>query len=152
MLIEGCSGLTPAMFPLPDNPILRVFSPQTLAGMGDFVPASFPLPDNPILRATGLCGCGAPCGCSEGLCSCGRGMGDIGTSLSKMWSNVTTGGYSNYLLLGGAALVALMLLGGEGRQRRSELAAARAEYKAKVAAAKSRYRSSRHGIKYPVEV
>jgi hypothetical protein len=138
MLIEGCSGLTPAMFPLPDNPILRVFSPQTLAGMGDFVPASFPLPDNPILRATGLCGCGAPCGCSEGLCSCGRGMGDIGTSLSGMWSSLTTGGYNKYMLLGGAALLGVMLLGG-GKSRK-ERSASRAEYKAAVSRARAKYK------------
>jgi hypothetical protein len=65
-------------------------------------------------------------------------MGDIGTSLSNIWSNVTTGGYSNYLLLGGAALLGVMLLGG-GKKRR-ERAANRAEYKASVSKARARYK------------
>jgi hypothetical protein len=137
MLLQGCSGLTPASFPLPDNPILRAFSPRTLMGMGDFFPASFPLPDNPILRASGLCGCGSPlCGCPGGLCS--GGMGDIGTSLSNAWSGLTTGGYNNYLMLGGAAILGLMMFTGTKKHR--ERSASRAEYKAAVGQARAKYR------------
>jgi len=138
MLMGGCSGLVPGKFCLPANPIADAFAVQSLAGVGDFFPARFPLPDNPILRATGLGACGPSCGCPGGLCSCG--MGDIGTSLSSAWSSLTTGGYNNYLAIGGAALLALMLFTGGKKHR--ERSAARAEYKAATSRAKAKYRRS----------
>jgi len=65
-------------------------------------------------------------------------MGDIGTSLSSAWSSLTTGGYNNYLLIGGAALLGLMMFTGGKKHR--ERAAARAEYKAAVGQARAKYR------------
>ena len=139
MLMGNCqfSGLTPGKFCLPANPITDAFSVKSMAGLHDLVPASFPLPDNPISRAAGMSGCG--CNCPGGLCSCSRGMGDLSTSVSNFITSVSSGGWQTYAAIGAGVVLLVMLTGSGGKQRRSELQAAKAQYLARKSQITGRY-------------
>jgi hypothetical protein len=97
----------------------------------------------------GLCGgvgildCGGeyPCPC-EGS-SCGgnlvtglHGLGGLNGTLDDVLSSVTSGGWTTWAMVGAGVLALVMFTGGGGSQRSAELAAAKAQYKAKVAGIK----------------
>lgn len=133
----GISGLTPARFCVPENPITAAQMFQA-AELGLLTPAKFAVPENPITRA--MCGVsGCSCNCPSGLCSCGNGMGDIGTSLSSFTSQITSGGWQTYAALGAGVVLLFMLTGSGGRQRKTELATAKAQYLSKRAQITGRY-------------
>lgn len=149
---RGLGVFVPAIWTIPENPIKRAL------GLSEIVDGMYTLPQNPIVaeilakRAlaeqlakeppVGISGCGiGECPCAVGLC------GGLGISADEVLKSVTESVPTWALFAGGAALLLLVYMGGGGRKR-SEMSAAKAEYRSKVAAAKSRYRSARHGIKY----
>lgn len=117
-------------------------------GMGDIVDGIYSMPDNGVVAdlnariamaealqkyPVGL-SCGpATCPCQVGLC--GPGMGDLTADLNKLMGSVTgsLGNWQSWAIIGGGVLALVMLTGGGGSQRRAEMTAAKAQYKAKVA-------------------
>jgi hypothetical protein len=90
----------------------------------------------------GLCGlgifnCGTPdpCPCETGSCGGNlvTGLHGLGTTLDDVMTSVTSGGWQTWAMVGAGVLALVMFTGGGGSQRSAELAAARAQYKSKVA-------------------
>ena len=99
----------------------------------------------------GLCGgvgildcCGDhPCPCEGGSCGGNtvtgllglRGLGGcgLGSTLDDVLSSVTSGSWTTWAMVGVGVLALVMFTGGGGSQRSAELAAAKAQYRAKVA-------------------
>jgi hypothetical protein len=73
------------------------------------------------------------CPCSLGYCGSEIGMSGLGSTLDDVLSGVTSGGWQTWAIAGAAVLALVMLTGGGGAQRSSELAAAKAKYKSEVA-------------------
>ena len=135
---KGLAVFVPAHWTLPQNPLKRVMGSRSL---GEIVAGITTLPENPIVAEilaeqkmaeeaskrppVGFSGCGcAPCEV---------GLTGLGSSVDDILKDVTSGGWQTWAI-GAAVLMGLILFtGGGGAQRKSELAAARAQYKAKVA-------------------
>jgi hypothetical protein len=96
----------------------------------------------------GLCGvsgiltcCGDnPCPCEGGSCGGNlvtglHGLGGLNGSLDDVLNSVTSsmGSWQTWAMVGAGVLALVMFTGGGGTQRSAELAAARAQYKSKVA-------------------
>lgn len=134
-----------ATWPIPQNPIRE-------AGFGDIVEDIYFAPGNGLVEdiiakaelaeelkrnPVGLSGCGpSTCPCQVGFC--GPGMGALGSTLDDVLSSVTSAKWTTWLPIAAGGILALYLFtGGGGSQRRAELAAARAQYKSKVASIKA---------------
>ena len=61
--------------------------------------------------------------------------GDLTADLNKLMGSVTgsLGSWQNWAIIGAGVVALVMLTGGGGSQRRAEITAAKAQYKAKVA-------------------
>jgi hypothetical protein len=111
-------------------------------------------PSSPISQCpchVGLCGgvgildCGAtnlPCPCEGGGGSCGgstvtglHGLGDLNGTLDDILGSVTSsmGDWKTWAIVAAGVGALVLFTGGGGSQRKAELAAARAQYKSKVA-------------------
>jgi len=138
---NGMGIFIPANWTIPENPISAAF------GLGEIVDGIYNLPANPIVGElnakialaeqlqkypVGL-SCGpSTCPCQVGLCGIsGLGVGTVDDILNKVTGGM--GDWKTWAIVGGGVLALVMLTGGGGTQRRSELSAAKAQYKAKVA-------------------
>jgi hypothetical protein len=134
----GVGDIVDAHYTLPSNPF----------GLGAIVDGIYSMPSNAVVDdlnariamaealqkyPVGL-SCGpATCPCQTGLC--GPGMGDLTADLSSLMGKVTgsLSGWQTWAVVGAGVAALVLLTGGGGSQRRAELTAARAQYKAKVA-------------------
>jgi hypothetical protein len=109
-----------------------------------------PSPASSISRCpckVGLCGvgildCGGehPCPCEGGSCGGNlvtglHGLGGLNGTLDDVLGSVTSsmGDWKTWAMVGAGVVALVMFTGGGGSQRSAELAAARAQYKSKVA-------------------
>jgi hypothetical protein len=146
---QGLAIFVPAVWTIPENPIKQAMEG---ARLGDIVSGLYSLPENPIVAEilakqklleeaskeppVGLSQCGiGGCPCQIGLCG-GLG-GGLGLSVDEVLKNVTSGGWQTWAVAGVGILALVLLTGGGGSQRRSEISAAKAEYRAKVARIKA---------------
>jgi hypothetical protein len=137
-------------FPLlPENPIvLDILAKQKLAEALEKNPLGpVGLACGPASCQVGLCGmgvfdCGTPDPCPCELGSCGgnlvtglHGLGDLNGTLDDLLGSVTSSmsDWKTWAMVGAGVVALVMLTGGGGSQRRAEITAARAQYKAKVA-------------------
>lgn len=144
----GMGVFVPATWTIPENP-LKVAT--RASSLGQLVAGIYSMPQNPIVLEilakqklldkqveegpVGL-SCGTPyCGCGGG-CEVGL-TGLSATSVDEVLQQVTSGGWQTWALAAAGIVALVMLTGGGGSQRRAEITAARAEYKAKVAAIKA---------------
>jgi hypothetical protein len=135
---KGLAVFVPAHWTLPQNPLKRVMRAGSL---GEIVAGITTLPENPIVAEilaeqkmaaeaskrppVGFSGCGcAPCEV---------GLTGLGSSVDDILKDVTSGGWQTWALALAGIGALILFTGGGGAQRHSELAAARAQYKAKVA-------------------
>jgi hypothetical protein len=144
-VLTGLGVFTPASWPIPQNPILAG------RGLGELVDGLYTLPQNPIVQElkakialteelqknpVGM-SCGpTSCPCAVGLCG---GLSGLGGGVDDLLSSVTSsmGDWKTWAIVAAGVGALILLTGGGGSQRRSEIAAARAEYKAKVARIKA---------------
>ncbi len=145
----GMGVFVPATWTIPENPV-RVAA--RAEGLGQLVAGIYSMPQNPIVLeilakqklmakqaeegpvglscGTPYCGCGGDCGCRVGLTG-------LGASVDEVLKDVTSGGWQTWALAAAGVVALVMLTGGGGAQRRAEITAAKAEYRAKVAAIKA---------------
>ncbi len=139
---RGIGKFMPAVWSIPENPIMRAY------GLGQIVDGIYTLPQNPIvmeilakrkmaeeLQKNPLGPVGLSCGPST--CACQVGLCGLGVTVDEVLKDVTSGGWQTWAIAGAGVLALVLLTGGGGSQRRSEIAAARAQYKAKVASIKA---------------
>lgn len=137
---RGIGVFMPAVWSIPENPIMRAY------GLGDIVSGLYTLPENPIvleivakqkmaeeLQKNPNGPVGLSCGPST--CPCQVGLCGVSGTVDDLMSQVTTsmGDWKTWAMVGAGVVALVMVTGGGGSQRRSELAAARAQYKSKVA-------------------
>lgn len=133
---------------IPGNPVRATYN--AYVGLGDIVDGLYSLPANPVvaeLKAkiamaealqkypVGM-SCGpSQCPCLVGLCGPVAGMGDITADVNRLLGQVTgsLGNWQTWAIVGAGVAALVMFTGGGGSQRRAEMTAARAQYKAKVA-------------------
>lgn len=150
----GVGMFLPPTWTIPENP-LKGYLGIGMGSMGEIVTGLYTLPSNPIVDElnakialaaqlqkypVGL-SCGpATCPCQVGLCGpTSAGMGgltdDLTSSLNSLMSSVTgsMGNWQTWAMVGAGILALVMFTGGGGSQRSAELAAAKAQYKSKVA-------------------
>ena len=145
----GVGMFLPATWTIPENP-LKGYLGIGMGNLGDIVDGIYSLPSNPVVDElnarialaaqlqkypVGL-SCGpATCPCQVGFCGGGVGMGDLTTDFNTLLGKVTgsVSGWQTWALAGAGILALVMFTGGGGSQRSAELAAARAQYKSKVA-------------------
>ncbi len=133
----GVGYITPAMFPIPQNPVTIAWNAYEAAkskgvsGLGMFVPALFAEPENPITRGTKF---NTPKQLSRpeknvlidsmqrakftGPMGSGMGSLDI-TSLQAFENSLMSDksfGVSNVVLVGAGALAIVLLMSGKGRR------------------------------------
>ncbi len=153
----GLGLFLPAHWTLPQNPLLYptagLCNLGDGCGLGDIVTGIYRMTDNGVvpeimakrarleyleknpLGPVGLSGCGpSACPCELGYCGTGLNgvMDDVMSSVTGMAAN-----WQTWALAGVGILALVMLTGGGGSQRSAELAAARAQYKSKVASIKA---------------
>jgi hypothetical protein len=141
---RGIGVFMPALWTIPENPIMRAY------GLGDIVDGLYSLPENPIvleiiakrkmaeeLQKNPLGPVGLSCGPST--CPCQVGLCGVSGTVDELMAQVTSsmGDWKTWAMVGAGVLALVMFTGGGGSQRRSEIAAARAQYKAKVASIKA---------------
>ncbi len=143
--LTGMGVFVPASWPIPQNPIWPGL------GLGDIVDGLYTLPQNPIVQELNAkialaeelqknpvgMSCGpSTCPCSAGFCG---GLSGLGGSVDDLLSGVTSslGDWKTWAIVAAGVGALVLFTGGGGSQRRSEIAAARAEYKAKVARIKA---------------
>jgi hypothetical protein len=97
------------------------------------------------LCGLGIIDCGVPgipCPCQRNNSTCGgnlvtglKGLSGLNGTVDDLLGSVTSsmGDWKTWALVGGGILALVMLTGGGGSQRRAELAAAKAQYRSKVA-------------------
>lgn len=130
----------PALWSIPENPIRRAFGLSNIvSGISTWVPNPIVLEilakqklteaiqENP-LGPVGL-GCGPPArACEVGLCGLDGAVDDVLKSVTS-----SMGDWKTWAVVGVGIVGLVLFTGGGGAQRRSEIAAARAQYKAQVA-------------------
>lgn len=98
------------------------------------------------LNGLGIMDCGSPipCPCKTGSCGGNlvtglQGLGNLNGTLDDALASITgaAGNWQTWAIAGVGVLALVMLTGGGGSQRRSELTAAKAAYTAKVAKIKA---------------
>ncbi len=141
---SGLGTIIAGNYRLPAKP----FAPS---GMGDIVDGIFYMPSNGVVEdlnariamaealqkyPVGL-SCGpSSCPCQMGFCGPTiAGMGDITADINKLMGQVTgsLGNWQTWAIIGAGVVGLVLLTGGGGSQRRAEMTAAKAEYRAKVA-------------------
>jgi hypothetical protein len=149
---EGCGlgGIVSGLdFSAPVNPVIAAQDWTPISG----VPLDYSYPSNGVVeeiqakQALALeltknpnGPVGLSCGCS-GNPGCVRGLGDLSTSLDSLLNSVTSsfssGSWQTWAMAGAAVVALVMFTGGGGAQRHSEIAAAKAKYRADVARIKA---------------
>lgn len=136
----GLGDLLPGWFVVPQNPITQPHEMKRVESIGEFLPARLMLPYNPLVNAL------ATVGRASGDRGGGRvslmGLGEF--NLSSITGNIGDAFGSmdtkKWLMIGGGALVLILLLSRPGRsQYREAVSRAKAQYRDALASAKRKY-------------
>jgi len=133
----------PAVWTIPENPLDMGPGP---CGMGAIVNGIYRACGNGVVaelkakQATAAAIQANPNGpvglaCGPSSCACQVGLCGLDGTLDDVLSSVTgsMGNWQTWAMVGAGVLALVMFTGGGGSQRSAELAAARAQYKSKVA-------------------
>lgn len=136
----GFGDLLPGWFVVPQNPITQPHQMKRVQSVGEFLPARLLTPYNPLLNS--LRTVGRPAGDVGGGRVGLMGMGEF--NLSTFTGNIgdAVKGISTtqWLMIGGAVVVLVVLLSRPGRsQYREAVGRAKEQYRSAIAAAKRKY-------------
>jgi hypothetical protein len=137
----GFGDLLPGWFVVPQNPITQPHEMKRVQGVGEFLPARLLTPYNPLLDSLRTVGrpAGSVGGGKVGLMG-GLGefnLSDITGDIGDAVKGIST---TQWLMIGGAVLVLVVLVSRPGRsQYREAVARAKEQYRSAVAAAKRKY-------------
>jgi hypothetical protein len=122
----GLGDIVDGIFYYPDNGVI----PELLAKekAAEYLTKN---PNGPVGLSCGPASSISSCPCQVGLC----GMAGLGGTLDDVLGSVTAsmGDWKTWAMVGAGVVALVMFTGGGGTQRSAELAAARAQYKSKVA-------------------
>lgn len=122
---EGMGIFVPAVWAVPENPIERAWRAD---GLGRIVTGIYSYPQNQLVLDIL-----AKAKLAEKEKGGDTSLSGLGMTVDDVLKSVTSGGWQTWALAGAAILALILFTGGGSVERHSELAAARAEYKAKVA-------------------